>query len=360
MKHCSKILLSILCVVLMSACSSRAVYTDESFATDSPFKKKFDDEVAPVCESARRSLLGQGYLIENADSDGIKARKALKREDNPNTFIEMNIVCLPETRGTTLFATGLLSTYALKKSSSSASVGVSALGSISLPIGQSADSLVKVSEETIDDKEFYQRFFAAVGNILDEKQTSKASREPEAITEAITTEPAQTPAEPAATEVTDEAGVAGQTRAAETTRETVASEASEATDAAEAAEVAGAVEAAEPAVATEPAEAPEEADPVNTAAAAPAAEPSGLTGPGEANGVADTAAPELLEPIVPQTAAPVESELPPMVQPVPSTLPEQVSKEPAAAPKSKKKKAEAVAEPPPAPVSDPSEWHYDE
>ena len=173
MKYRFNILLLFVYVLLGTACSKQAVYTDESFADDSPFKKRFDGEVASVCESARRSLLGQGFLIENANSSEVKARKAVKRESNPNTFIEMNIVCLPETTGSTLFATGLLSTYALKKSSSSASVGVSALGSISVPIGQSADSLVKVSEETIENKGFYKRFFTAVSNILGEMQAGK-------------------------------------------------------------------------------------------------------------------------------------------------------------------------------------------
>ena len=177
MKYRLKILLILICVLMVAACSSRAVYTDESFADDSPFKMRFDGEVASVCESARRALLGQGFLIENANSSEVKARKAVKRENNPNTFIEMNIVCLPETTGSTLFATGLLSTYALKKSSSSASVGVSALGSISVPIGQSADSLVKISEETIENKDFYKRFFAAVSNILGGMQAGKASQE---------------------------------------------------------------------------------------------------------------------------------------------------------------------------------------
>ncbi len=178
MKYSSKILLFCLCVVFQTGCSSQAVYTAESFAIDSPFKVKLDDEVDTACESARRALLGQGYLIESSNSDGIKARKAYKSEDDQNTFIEMTIVCLPERNGSTLFATGVLSAYALKKSTSSASVGLSALGSISLPIGQSADSLVKVSEETINDKDFYQRFFAAVDNTLGEMRAGKAAPAP--------------------------------------------------------------------------------------------------------------------------------------------------------------------------------------
>ncbi|WP_116367635.1 DUF2242 domain-containing protein [Parahaliea mediterranea] len=158
-------------VALLAACSSQpAVYSDEHFASDSPYKMRVDSGVAPACESARRVLLGQGYLPDSVSSESFKARKAVQRDDSPNTFIEMNIVCLPEATGSTVFATGLLTTYALKKSSSSASVGVSAVGSISLPIGQSADSLVKVSEDTIADAAFYRRFFAAVSNRLQELQ----------------------------------------------------------------------------------------------------------------------------------------------------------------------------------------------
>jgi len=159
--------------MVLAACSNQAVYTGESFASDSPFKMRSASEVAPACESARRALLGQGYLIESANEEGIKARKATRDEDSQNTFIEMTVVCLPDPKGSSLFATAVLSRYSLKKSSSAASVGVSALGSISLPIGQSADSLVKVSEETIDDKDFYGRFFAAVSNILEEMEAGK-------------------------------------------------------------------------------------------------------------------------------------------------------------------------------------------
>ena len=171
MTYRSKILLLLLSALLLVACSKKAVYVDESFSNDSPFKLRVTEDVTLSCESARRSLLGQGYLIELANSDEVKARKATRGE---NTFIEMNVVCVPESNGSTVFATGVLSSYDMKKNTSSASVGLSALGSISLPIGQSIDSLVKVSEETIDDKGFYKRFFTAV-----ETQLSEMSLGPE-------------------------------------------------------------------------------------------------------------------------------------------------------------------------------------
>jgi len=49
--------------------------------------------------------------------------------------------------------------YVLKKNPNSATVGVSAIGSVSIPLTPSEDSLVKVASETIPAGPFYDRFF---------------------------------------------------------------------------------------------------------------------------------------------------------------------------------------------------------
>ena len=170
MNYISKIVVIALCTLVLAACGSKAVYTKESFDTDSPYQKKVTVKTATACESARRALLAQGYLIDSASDEQVKGRKAYKNEDERSTFIEMQIVCAPDNTGSTLYASALLSTYDVKKSGPSASVGVKALGSVSLPFGQSADSMVKVSDETIADKGFYKRYFVAVGHILKEMQ----------------------------------------------------------------------------------------------------------------------------------------------------------------------------------------------
>ncbi len=196
MKYTPIIVILSLCALLLSACSHNAVYTKESFAADSPFKMKVEGQVATACESARRALLGQGYVIDSTSSEKVKGRKAYKNEDNRSTFIEMNVVCVPDSSGSTLYTNGVLTTYDLKKSGTSASVGVKAVGSISLPFGQSADSLVKISEETIDDKNFYSRFFAAVDHILAEMQPSMVPAEtfPAQAVSVPTATPAPAPA----------------------------------------------------------------------------------------------------------------------------------------------------------------------
>jgi hypothetical protein len=61
-----------------------------------------------------------------------------------------------------MFANALQDRYALKKINNSASLGVGVLGSVSMPIGSSDDSMVKVASETVSAAKFYERFFALV------------------------------------------------------------------------------------------------------------------------------------------------------------------------------------------------------
>lgn len=61
-----------------------------------------------------------------------------------------------------VFVNAVQDRYALKKTSSSASLGVGVLGSVSLPGGSSEDSLVKVASNTVQNQDFYRRFFERV------------------------------------------------------------------------------------------------------------------------------------------------------------------------------------------------------
>ena len=154
------------CIVLAACGAKPARFTQESFSIDSPYKSRLDSNATIACESARRVLLGDGYIIDTYSKENIKGRKAYLSDSDRSTFIEMNVVCVDEPDGSMVYANGLLSTYDVKRSSGSASVGVSAFGSISLPFGQSADSMVKTSDETILDREFYRRFFNVVHIVM--------------------------------------------------------------------------------------------------------------------------------------------------------------------------------------------------
>lgn len=152
---------------LLAGCAgSKAGYTKDSFSGDSPYQSKVPVPASGACAGARRALLGDGYIVDRADAESVKGRKAYPTEGDRSTFIEMTVVCMNDAEGSTLYSSGLVSTYEVKKAAGAASVGVSAIGSVSLPIGQSADSMVKVSEETITDRGFYARFFRAVDGVL--------------------------------------------------------------------------------------------------------------------------------------------------------------------------------------------------
>lgn len=155
---------------ILSACStpSRPFYAKDSFGGNSPYQKRVPDDPQLACAAAKRTLLGDGYIIEDPSAKtSIKGRKAYRINGDRSTFLEMSVVCLADPEGSSIFANGLISTYDLKKAASSASIGVAVLGSVSLPIGQSVDSRVKVADETITDPEFYRRFFASVEHRLD-------------------------------------------------------------------------------------------------------------------------------------------------------------------------------------------------
>lgn len=154
----------------LSACGSfgsRTAGKEPTPPNDSPFQKPFAVDAQTACAAANRALLGDGYLTDALSADKIKGRKSYRTDSDRSTVVEMTVVCLPDPDGgSTLYANGLRSTYDLKKSATPASIGVSVIGSVSLPIGQSADSMVKTLDETITEREFYRKFFTAVESIL--------------------------------------------------------------------------------------------------------------------------------------------------------------------------------------------------
>jgi len=140
-----------------------SVYQSERFHADETFSRLFDGTVAQTCEAARRALLSQGYVIASATEGVVKGAKRFQPEGEVHVEIAFNVVCVPEGRNgevATAYVSAQQDRYALKKSPNAASLGVSAIGSISLPLSSSQDSLVKVASETIPAGEFYDRFFA--------------------------------------------------------------------------------------------------------------------------------------------------------------------------------------------------------
>lgn len=146
-----------------------SVYEAEQFKDDSAYKHEFSDPAQTVCESAQLALLSQGYRITASEQKSVTAQKDFQPNADANVVINLKIVCRERPPGSVLFASALQTIFQLKKSLQSTSVGISALGSISLPMGTTSDSLVKVGAETISDKDFYDRFFSLVETYVDQR-----------------------------------------------------------------------------------------------------------------------------------------------------------------------------------------------
>jgi hypothetical protein len=156
----------------LAACSSASQpkFQQELFDTGaSPFSRTFNVGNADACEAARRALLNQGYLTTLTQTDRIDATKDFQPSGDSHITVEVHVVCTPGVDAdvsSIMYANAIQSGYTLKKSDTSASVGLSLLGSVSLPIRSNSDAMVKVSSETIQSNAFYNGFFDSVARFV--------------------------------------------------------------------------------------------------------------------------------------------------------------------------------------------------
>ncbi|WP_115561241.1 DUF2242 domain-containing protein [Xanthomonas arboricola] len=140
----------------------------ESFNSDDTYSRSVAASSPQACEAARRVLLSQGYAVTRADAAAVEGSKNFQlKEADQSEQLNLRISCATQDGGKAqIFVSALQDRYALKKSSTSASVGVGVLGSLSLPVGSSGDSLVRVSSTTVQDAAFYKRFFERLNSYL--------------------------------------------------------------------------------------------------------------------------------------------------------------------------------------------------
>lgn len=145
----------------------------EEFGATNVFTRNFPGTENSTCEAARRALLSQGYVINDWKPAQIKGRRKYQPEPDIHAEIEFSVVCVADSKGSnssTVFVNAVRDRYSLKKSNTSASIGVSAIGSVSLPFGTTDDSMVKVASETIPTGHFYEQFFELLERYLDPQQ----------------------------------------------------------------------------------------------------------------------------------------------------------------------------------------------
>ncbi|WP_161962799.1 DUF2242 domain-containing protein [Xanthomonas campestris] len=180
----------------------------ESFNSDDTYSRNVSATSPQACEAARRGLLSQGYAVTRADAAAVEGSKNFQLKDaDQSEQLNLRISCAGQDGGTAqVFVSALQDRYALKKSSTSASVGVGVLGSLSVPVGSSGDSLVRVSSTTVQDAAFYKRFFERLNSYLPKvAESTPASAAPAPAHAAASpapapaTQPVPTTAAPAST-----------------------------------------------------------------------------------------------------------------------------------------------------------------
>ncbi|WP_434672388.1 DUF2242 domain-containing protein [Pseudomonas sp. R1-15] len=203
-----------LLLVAATGCSSKkaAIYEHENFDDSGTFSRTYPVTDVATCEAGRRALLSQGYIITSSDPKLVSGHKSFQQTGDTHMEISFNLVCAEDGgpgHRATIFANALQDRYALKKTNNSASLGVGVLGSVSMPIGSSDDSMVKVASETVSAAKFYERFFALVEVFLPPEAKKAAGNvdkpkaelgipepkvEPAALAPAATPAPATIPA----------------------------------------------------------------------------------------------------------------------------------------------------------------------
>ncbi|WP_313147160.1 DUF2242 domain-containing protein [Stenotrophomonas sp.] len=175
-------LLAVASTLVLAGCGGRAADNSllrESFDSGDTFSRTVDGRPAEACEAARRTLLSQGYAIARADDGQVEGNKNFQVREDDHEQLVLRISCAPRgSEQALVFVSAVQDRYALKKSPTSASVGVGALGSVSLPFGSNDDSLVKVASSTITDSDFYRRFFDRLHQYLPAAAAAKPTPTP--------------------------------------------------------------------------------------------------------------------------------------------------------------------------------------
>jgi hypothetical protein len=202
--------LALLLTAVAGCSKDKPIYEHENFDDSGTFSRNYPVTDTASCEAARRALLSQGYIITSSDPKLVSGHKSFQQTGETHLEISFNVVCAEDGSAghhATVFANALQDRYALKKTNNSASLGVGVLGSVSMPIGSSDDSMVKVASETVTAQKFYERFFTLVEQFLPADAKKAAHIEEKPKTDLGVPEPKAAPApaplapaaEPAAT-----------------------------------------------------------------------------------------------------------------------------------------------------------------
>lgn len=161
-----KIVSVLISLLIVSGCAGKEHYK-EVFNEGSKYNSRiFEEPIESVWVVAEKVVLAQGFILEKTDKNAMAmvATRLFKEDDETATLV-LSVTARAEGKGTILFATA---NQTKEKFHSARSYNWFLI--IPRPTGSTAAS-VKMGGETIEDPEFFQKFFHAV-----EKEIAQAKR----------------------------------------------------------------------------------------------------------------------------------------------------------------------------------------
>jgi hypothetical protein len=173
MRHRARQAVGVAALLVLAGCNSvppvQQYGPQENFGSVATYSRLFDATPAHTCEAARRALLSQGYLINSASAEQVEGKKNFQPDAESHLQILIRVVCVPDSADGQIslgFVTAVQDRYTVKKANNSASLGVGAIGSVSLPFMAGSEAMVKIGSETIAAGRFYDSFFDLVRRYL--------------------------------------------------------------------------------------------------------------------------------------------------------------------------------------------------
>jgi Uncharacterized protein conserved in bacteria (DUF2242) len=163
--------------ILMIGCASgRHDATRDTFSAAAPFSKTVPGSGDAVCWSVKRALLSQGYMLDRSSDAGVlTGTRDYQPESKLNVTLRLQTTCADNRDGTSIiFASASREESRLQKMKQTTSAGIGP-ATITMPSG-SAKVLGVVRRETIQDRNFYNSFFALVQQFVAEDPQSHADR----------------------------------------------------------------------------------------------------------------------------------------------------------------------------------------
>jgi hypothetical protein len=160
----------VVAALLAAGCSTtKEFHRKETFNSTTPFSAKVNAPSKVVCWSVKRAFLAQGYMLDRSTAEAatLTGIKEFQADNETNVTLRLQTSCADNNDGTsTVYATALKEVNQVQAEKQHRAFGIG-WATVTVPAG-SAKVLRPISRETVNDPEFYQRFYALVSKLAAE------------------------------------------------------------------------------------------------------------------------------------------------------------------------------------------------